>query len=319
MASGLKRVLVATDFSAAAAAALTRAARLVHATGGELALMHVVSSRDTPEYRARGWHSERGDVGAHARGALQALALEAAARFGILVDVHVGFGAPHIEIAARAQAIDAALVVIGAHRERPVIDMFVGSTAQRLQRLLRAPLLVARSRSLRKYARALVAVDFSPASAEAARVAARLFDGADLHFVHVCNAPFETRLATAGVGNDAIAAYRNQALLRASRELDQFIRRHGLPRRRTSAIVTHGYPPARIRETAGELGATVVALGSRGKSRVEANMLGSVSEQFVGGNGHDVLLVKPSQPRERMPLRRHAVARPDAQARVAGP
>jgi nucleotide-binding universal stress UspA family protein len=170
--------------------------------------------------------------------------------------------------------------------------MFVGATAQRLRRMLRAPLLIARNRSARRYERALIAVDFNAASAQAAHAAASLFPDAALHFVHVRNALFEGRLSLAGVSAEAIRAYRNQALLEASRELDNFIRSNGLQSRRASSVVKLGYVPASVRETAAELGASVVAFGANGKSRLEANLLGSVSEEFSSGTGHDVLLAR---------------------------
>jgi nucleotide-binding universal stress UspA family protein len=138
----------------------------------------------------------------------------------------------------------------------------------------------------------LVAIDFSPASAEAAYAAARLFPDAALHFLHVRNARFETRLSMAGVSGDAIRAYRNKALLEASRALDHFIRSNGLQSRRASSLVKQGYAPVCIKETATELGASVVAFGAKGKSRLEASVLGSVSEEFASGTGHDVLLVR---------------------------
>jgi nucleotide-binding universal stress UspA family protein len=233
---------------------------------------------------------------------LRAMASETEGRFQVPVALHVAIGSPHAEIAARADATGARLVVVGLHGERPVRDMFVGSTAQRLRRVLRAPLLIARNHSARRYERALIAVDFGAASAAAAHAAANLFPDAALHFLHVGSALFEGRLSMAGVSADAIRACRNQALLEASRELDHFVRSNGLQSRRASSVVKLGYVQASVRETAIELGASVVAFGAKGKSRLEANLIGSVSEEFSSGTGHDVLLVKAmptSSARER--------------------
>jgi nucleotide-binding universal stress UspA family protein len=65
--------------------------------------------------------------------------------------------------------------------------------------------------------------------------------------------------------------------------------------RTASATVRHGYPPACLASTAAEIGASLVALGTKGKSRLEAGLLGSVSEQFVTATSHDVLLAKPDR------------------------
>ena len=168
--------------------------------------------------------------------------------------------------------------------------MFIGATAQRLCRVLHVPLLIARNRSESRHERPLIAVDFNSAAASAAHAAASLYPDAALAFLHVCNPPYEGGLSRAGVSPETIQAYRNRALLEASGKLDNFIRSNGLQARCASSLVKRGHITTRVRETAAELGATVVAFGAKGKSRLESNLLGSVSECFVGGNGYDVLL-----------------------------
>ena len=135
MASELKRVLVGTDFSSTAAAALTRGARLVRPSGGGLELMHVLSLRDAPDRGRDARRSNSRSIGPDAVSRMQVLAAETNARFGVPVKVHLAFGAPHVELAARAEVTDAGLLVIGAHGERVVWDMFIG------RQNLRAPLV----------------------------------------------------------------------------------------------------------------------------------------------------------------------------------
>jgi len=125
------------------------------------------------------------------------------ARFHIPVAVHITIGVPHIEIATRADATGADLVIVGAHGERPLRDMFVGATAQRLGRMLRAPLVIARNRSPLPYERALIAVDFNAAAADAARVTATLFPDAALHFLHVRNVPIDVHSSLASISAEA--------------------------------------------------------------------------------------------------------------------
>lgn len=292
MSKNASRILVGTDFSTPALGAIWRAGRRALIGGAELELMHVISRRDVPVYRGPGWEANRRRVVAEAMSKLGALAAEAEARFHIPVAVHVAIGSPHAEIAARADATGARLVVVGPHGDRPLRDLFIGSTAQRLRRILRPPLLIARNRATRRHERVLIAVDFTAASAEAAHAVASLFPDAALHFLHVANARFEGRLSLADVSEEAIRTYRNQTLLEASRELDEFIRSSGLQSRRASSVVTLGYAPACVKERAAEMGASVVAFGARGKSRLEANVIGSVSEEFLSGTGHDVVLAK---------------------------
>jgi len=256
----------------------------------------VIPLRATPVYRISRWQKDRHDVAAEAMAKLQGMVEKVQATFRVPVAAHLALGVPHARIAARADATGARLVVVGSQGQRSVRDMFIGSTAYELRRMLRVPLLIARNRSTRMYERVLVAIDFSGASAAAAHAAANLFPDAALHFLHVCSPLFESRLAMADSNVDASRIYRNQALLVAGRELDCFIRKNGLQRRRASSLVKHGYPPACIKQAAAELGASVVAFGTKSKSRL-ATLIASVGAEFLGGSGQDVLLAKAPQSR----------------------
>jgi len=292
MSKKANRILVGTDFSTAANAAASRAARLAHAGGDKLELVHVVSPRDLPVYRGPGWEANRRQVLAEARGRLRAIASSTEGKFHIPVTAHLAVGRAHAELAARADATGARLVVVGPHGERALRDVFIGSTAQRLQRLLRVPLLIARSRSARDYGRILVAIDLTASSATAAHAAASLFPDAALHFLYVIPGLPEGRLSLGGASADAMRAYRKHALVEAGRELDDFIGRNDLESRRASSVIKQGYVPGCIKDTAMELGASLVAFGAKGKWRLEANVLGSVSEPFLSGGGPDILLAK---------------------------
>jgi nucleotide-binding universal stress UspA family protein len=288
-------ILCATDFSASATAALQRAAALAHDCRGTVELMHVIPRGATPVYRIAGWQADRHAVVAEAMARLEAAAREARAKLRVPVTPYLSLGVAHAQIAARADTTRARLVVVGSHGRRAMRDLLVGSTVHELRRMLRVPLLVARNRSVRGYGHALVAVDFSPASAAAAQATARLLPDAALHFLHVCNPPFVSRLAMADGREDASPAYRNQALLVAAHELDAFIRRNGLQPRRASSLVKHGYPPAVIRQTAGELRASLVALGTEEKSWL-STLAASVGREFLRDAGPDVLLAKAPAP-----------------------
>ena len=289
-----RTILCATDFCAAAVAATGRAAQIAQASHGKLELMHVIPLHRTPVYRNSGWQNDRDEFAAEAMARLRAMTQETQAKFGVPVAAHLAFGVPHAKIAARAEATGARLVVVGSRGRRSLRGMFVGSTAYEPRRLLRAPLLIARNRSTRSYERALLAIDLSSASAAAAHAAADLFPDAALHFLYACSPLFESRLAMADASGEASHAYRNEALLIAGRDLDGFIRNNGLHRRRASSLVQRGYPPACIRQAAAELGASVVAFGTKRKSRL-ATLIASVGAEFLRGSCQDVLFVKAPQ------------------------
>lgn len=291
--SGVKTILAATDFSRSAAIALRRAAQLARAASARLELVHVLS----PELMPSNWSALRGALGFDtarmrddARDRLRAAADQIGAEHALSVVPHLAQGRAHSEITDRAGAIGADLVVVGAHGEHFVLDVFIGTTAQRLQRLCAVPVLVVRQAPFHPYRQVVLATDFSPASATAAQTALRFFPHAMFHLLHVFAAPFESRL---GLDEAGVDNYRRQLGEQAQRELESFVRQVGLEGRTASVKVRRGYAPARIKELATELDADLVVLGTEGRSRLAIGLLGSVSGHVAAESSADVLLVRP--------------------------
>lgn len=129
--AGLKRVLLATDFSAQAQAAEAAAARLApHA--GIIDLLHVVGPDEAARY-AR-WP-------VMARAALDNIAHEIAAAGG-KAEVHLAEGKPSEVIARLAAERDADLIVVGKHGQDRIESVMIGSTAANLCEIARRPVLV---------------------------------------------------------------------------------------------------------------------------------------------------------------------------------
>lgn len=302
MTNDVNVILAATDFSRPAAISVRRAADLARAAGARLELMHVLP----PEPIPTSWTALRGALGVDpadakddATGRLRRAAARLGTDFALPVEVHLAVGRPHTEIASRAATIGADLVVVGAHGEHFMLDLFVGATAQRVQRISRVPVLVVRQAPFYRYERVLIATDFSPASAAAAQAARRLFPDAIFDVLHVYQAPFEGRLGFAGLTDAAIEEYRTRTGDQARRELEAFVRQAGFEENGAVLKTRHGYPPARIKERAAELDADVIVLGAQGKSWLEAGFLGSVSEHVSVESPCDVLLVRaPAQNRD---------------------
>jgi len=291
--TGVKLILAATDFSRSAAIAVRRAAELARAAGARLELMHVLPAEPIPT----SWTAVRDVLGfdsatirADAMDRLRRAAGRVHAEHELPVEPHLVEGKAHAVIAGRASAIGADLVVVGAHGEHFVLDVFIGTTAQRVQRLSAVPVLVVRQAPFHGYEQVLIATDFSPASAVAARAASRYFPDATFHVLHAFETALEGRL---GVNDAAIENYRRQVGDLALEELKTFVRDVGLERRAGSVKVRYGYAPTRIKERATELDADLVVLGAQGKSWLEIGFLGSVSEHVAAESSSDVLLVRP--------------------------
>ncbi|HEX8718099.1 MAG TPA: universal stress protein [Gemmatimonadaceae bacterium] len=100
--------------------------------------------------------------------------------------VDVRFGATAPAIAAVADRLDAALIIMGSGKHDPITRLLAGETTLRTIRQANRPVLAVAS-DFRALARvAVAAVDFSPSSVMAARRALDLLgEGATLYLVHV--------------------------------------------------------------------------------------------------------------------------------------
>lgn len=146
----LRRVLHATDFSAASRAAFGRAVDLARRDGGTLLLFHVLTppspfappGRRTPPTYLTLLASARRAAEARLSAAL-ARARAAGAR-ALARMVEGGGAAEHILKAARGWPAD--VVVIGTHGRSGVSRFFMGSVAETVVRRAACPVLTVRGR-----------------------------------------------------------------------------------------------------------------------------------------------------------------------------
>jgi nucleotide-binding universal stress UspA family protein len=144
------RILVALDDSAPAARALDEAVRLATALHAQLRLFHVVDNRLL-------WHGGEGPLDPEAideewaAQGRQVLAQgEATARAGgVAVETGLGEtdgGGIDAAIVAEAARWEAQLIVVGAHGQRGLVQLVLGSVAEGVVRRAAVPVLVAPGR-----------------------------------------------------------------------------------------------------------------------------------------------------------------------------
>lgn len=292
----MKTIVAATDLSRPALEAARRAALLAGHHGARLELVHVIAhsfiSDSLNQLRLALKLDER-RFRESVAGELEAQAQRLLSETGVPTGIHIAEGKPFVEIAARAAALGADLVAVGAHGENALLDPFLGTTAHSLVRSARLPVLLVKQPPRSWYERCVVATDFSTDSAEAARCAGRFFPNAEMTLFHAFEIPFEGKLTYAGVSRDVIEKYRGAAEAEAGRDLRAFAMSAGLPR--AELAVRHGPPSLRIREYARAVGAELIVVGAQGKGALETALLGSVSLHLVTEAPCDVLLARAAQ------------------------
>ena len=289
-----RHIFTAVDLSPPSLQALDRALDLCAATGAHHTVMHALGLDALGPLRnligAQAEDVARKAV-ARQRSAIEA-ALQAPGRQRAPAPtVRVEEGLATTVMPAHAAATDADLVVVGSRGESVLRRMVIGSTASRLLRKSRCPVLVVKNPCHQPYRRVLLPMDFSPGSALALRLTCELAPQADLVLLHAFDVPFEGMLQYAGVSQDVIPQYRIEARERALQQLREMATAQGLPAVRFTSLVEHGDAVSLITGHQQRLGCDLVVMGKHGTHVTEELLLGSVTKRVLSEGDADVLVV----------------------------
>ena len=280
------RVLVATDLSQGSDAALWEGARAAAPTD-PLAVVHV-----SPHPNDRGTASD--DDVRHA--ALHRVGDHAATVVGRAVEVFVDHGTDHARIVERAEAWKADLLVVGSQGQSGRVRG-VGHVARRIARNASCDVLVARAWKEKGDGLVLAATDLSRPSLPAIRAGAYQAQRrrVPLEVVHVSSfldveADYLFELASPAV---AVAAYDDE---RVRRLLSHALTRMGID---AESKVVHGSAAAAIVSEANAIGATLIVVGTHGRSGLARVIRGSVAASVMSAAACSVLLVQPQSGNRR--------------------
>jgi nucleotide-binding universal stress UspA family protein len=280
-------ILVATDGTASAEAALRAAAMLERHTGAGVVVLAVLEGLPliAADY---GMLIPPIDSDASRREALQErvrVQVEQANPEGSQWKVEIRDGDPPATIARAARELKARLIVVGLGHHELLDRLFGGETALHALRIARTPVLAVPPDFAHLPRRVVVATDFSVASVKAARKAFALLDTATMvYMVHV--AP---RLE---LQPEAFAAWMSlfgegvgPAFGRVEAEL-------GLPASvKVETVARNGKPSREILDFAKSTQADLIVTGSRGAGLVDRILVGSTATGILRGAQCAVLAV----------------------------
>ncbi len=277
-------MVVPIDFSGGAVQALERALRLPVGPKTKVTLLHVLPDDIPGTLRKQAVaEAERGLEQALARAHQLALADGLAPR-QFVADVVEGDAAK--QIIKRAHTVEADLVCLGRHGRRPVADLFIGSTAQKVVRRGDVPVLVVKHAAEAAYARALVALDPEGKDARVLRGAADvLAPSAKVIALAVAAVPFEGYVELSGA---QVTTYREQARRAAVTSLRGMLSKSPL---KVSPRVVLGDARVLVLEEAKAAKADLVVVGSSRRKGLERVLVGSVAQWVLTHADCDVLVV----------------------------
>ncbi len=290
----IHHILAATDLSPLSLHGVDRGFMVARTTGARYTVLHALGLDALgPLRNLIGAKADKVTHKALAqqRAALEAVAADPAHNKGVAGTVEVEEGMATTVVPARASALDADLVVIGARGESALKRLLIGSTASRLLRKSSCPVLLVKRPAKGPYLRALIPVDFSPSSEVAIRLMREIAPHAQIVLLHVFDVPFEGMLQYAGVSAVQVRRYRAEARERALRDLHALARRADLQRTDYVPLVEHGSAVHHILEQESRTRCNLIILGKHGTHVTEELLLGSVTKRVLGQCRADVLVV----------------------------
>lgn len=287
----IRRIMVGVDFSPQGELALEQALDVARFTGAEVVLAHVTHVPEPPDPTGLPESSARAMAEYHrllsehlqeSRAQLDEVR-ERVSGQGVDVSQVVIDGYPDEALARAAGELGADLIAVGTHGRTGIGRFWLGSVAERVVRLTRASVLVARpgSKGRGGFQRILVPTDFSAHSEEALEVALVLAaNGATVDLLHCWEVPaLLLGHVTPSAEEKAIApVFRSleESARARGRELCERHRREGVTLEFSTAEVS---PSRGIRERAGAY--DLVVMGSHGRRGARRFLLGSVAEVTV--------------------------------------
>lgn len=292
-----RNLLVASDLSLRSKPALQRALILRRAWQARLRVLHVVDADCLPEAAPE-----------EERLAREALARDLAApdATGATGDIDatdidppqilVRSGDPFEEILSAAEEAEAELIILGAHRKRRLLDMFIGTTAERVIRRGLRPTLMVHGEAVAPWRHVMLAVDMSEASLQAVRQVQALgvLDGAKVTLVHAFDPVARFSMSYTGMDDGRLRTYIDDARAEATRALRTFLQQVELEAAARTVLV-EGNAPQAIAKAVADRGADLLVVGTKGASGIKRLVLGSVAEEILDSAAIDVLAV-PTDP-----------------------
>jgi nucleotide-binding universal stress UspA family protein len=268
-------ILLATDGSEEAEFAARTAIDLAGKTGSELHVVHILvlppeNLHDPFGTAAREEFERRG------RARLEELVGRTEDAGGAVGGAYFRVGNAAAEIVAQAEESGAGLVVLGSRGLGAMRRSLMGSVSDSVVRHAPCPTLVVREEPLTFPTKILLATDGSEEAKSAATTAAALAEGTDSELQVVTVAPFVS-IALAATEVEPARLARE-----ARRTLDDEVGRiEDAGGRIAQAHLRLGGAAEEIVALAEDVGAGLIAMGSRGRGGIRRALMGSVSERVV--------------------------------------
>lgn len=278
----MKNILVATDLSEYGDRAIQRAVYLSELFKAKLNVIYVIDDL----YNSRLTETISSMAEQHIKTCLQTMLTP---EYVEKVNIYLVSGQPpYMEIVKCANTVHADCTVIGMHRKQS-IELFVGTTADRVSRYNTAATLLSRNENIKPYRQVLYATDFSSSARRALKSAIVLAPDAEFIVSHFTTVPSRVFLSKEEVSSRwKQLESENLTLLRE--EAASSFASHQLAK--VKYVVEDAAPQQGILDMALQQNVDLIVLGKRNRGGFNLGGLNSVSLNILSKPPCDILVVK---------------------------
>jgi nucleotide-binding universal stress UspA family protein len=215
---------------------------------------------------------------------------------GIQVEPKVITGDPFDGILRAAKEAGADLIVMGSHRKQLLLDIFVGTTIERVIRRGTLPVLMVNNEAQRTYENVVVPIDLSDASAHAIRIAQStgLVRDERATLLHAFIALAKGKMFLAGYDKSRIDSYIASERRLAAEEVAAYLSANNLGET-WPVRLEEGTPTEIIAKAVSDMRPDLLVMGTHGRSALVKALIGSVTEEALRSLSVDILAVPPAK------------------------
>jgi nucleotide-binding universal stress UspA family protein len=280
-------MMLATDLTAASDRAFDRAVQLAAEWDAILTVCHVVEASSL-----RPWGIEHRIKIAETE--VERLLRGSEGMLKRKISRHIILGDPAERVIEHARGIGSDLLITGPAQVKVIGDKLFGSTAARILRHARQPLLAVRRRAEGPYRKVAVAVDFSDSSRDAYFCGRTLFPRAEFTLIHAYDMSPDWFGRNADRSMDIVEAEEKARVIRkAQQDLEDLTADVDTADLKYASVLAQGTPEIVLGSYVDEHWPDLVVTGTHGRTGVQEAMIGSVTERFLHVLPCDILAIRP--------------------------
>lgn len=285
----MKNILLVTDLATQTNRAFERAIKLATTLAAKFHILHVC-----PLYSSPGNKKQKISLKRDAENMIKnSLAAHKGVK-GLKTSITViEGGETFAEIINHAEKVRAGLIIMGMHGKVKLLDMFVGTTIERVIRKGIKPVLMVRDTPDDGYKNVLVGTDFSAGSKQAFHIALELAPKSTFHLVHCYGFPnIYMGDHMAQHAEDVIADLAGDRLDRFVKQNKRMLKKYKVTPEKFNFSKVKGDTSSSLISVASKVKSDLITIGTYSNVSIMPYKLGGTARDILASPPCDVLVAK---------------------------